>query len=396
MEELEERDLKAARNMVDFCMVKKGDNVLLLKDHITHPVIERAVEIAAEEKGGHVTILEVRHAPPIWGSRGLAKQFAGAYKSLDTALKGTDVVIQLGVMRNTHKIDETRFNYGISYCMCDAKTLEIFRSDYFVFPYQLVSFIGEKFYNKMKGGKRRVHYTTPSGTDYTCITDVDRFGVSGGMSDLLCGKLRRPGDWSYFPSGNLGLCAIPDEPSNGVFVADYLPAHTCPGAMKDPFLRAVKEPTRFIIENNWVSKVEGGYADEIMELWDLTGDKYCRHDGGPMVGINPKSTPMSLESGDSRAWFQIIHSSPMMYHQHLGFKWGLGGGRVAAIVITPYCYCPTLKIDDMVLVKDGAFTEEIIDDELRREAAKYGDPDKVLRVVTGPYDEVFGWRYAKK
>ncbi len=42
------------------------------------------------------------------------------------------------------------------------------------------------------------------------------------------------------------------------------------------------------------------------------------------------------------------------------------------------------------------YAEEIIDDKLRREAAKYGDPDKVLRVMTAPYDEVFGWRYAKK
>ncbi len=395
MVELEERDLRAARNMVDFCMVKKGDNVLLIKDHVTHPVIERAVEIAVEEKGGHVTIIDVRHPSPIYGFGQRTKSLR-EYQSLHEAFKGADVCIQLGTGMFYAEVDEIRFNYGMTYCMCDAKTLEIFRSEYFMFPYRLVSFIGEKFYNKMKGGKRRVHMTSPSGTDYAFITDVDRFGVSGGMSDLLCGKLRRPGDWSFFPSGNLGLCAPVGEPTHGVFVADFLPPFACPGAMRDPFLKAAKGPTRFIIKDHWVSNVEGAYADELLELWELTGDKYCRYDGGPMFGINPKSSPMSLESEDPRAWFQIIHSSPMMYHQHFGFKWGVGGGRLAAVTLTPYCYRPTLEIDGMVLIKDGEFTEEIIDDELRREAAKYGDPNKVLRVVTAPYDEVFGWRYAKK
>ncbi len=395
MEELEERDLRAARNVADFCMVGQGDNVLILKDHNTHPVVERAVEIAVEERGGHVTIFEVRHPQPTYGFRHRTV-FPKEYRSLHEAYKGADVAIQLGTGLFYAGLDEIRFTYGLTYCLCDAKSLEIFRSEYFLFPYQLVARIGEKFYNKLKGGKRRVHLTSLSGTDYSCFTDVDRFGVSGGMSHPLCAKLRCPGDWSFFPSGNLGLCEIPDEPSNGVFVADFLPAFTCPGAMKDSFLRAAKEPTRIIIKDHWVSNIEGAYADEILELWELTGDKYVRYDGGPMLGLNPKACPMSLESQDQRVWYQIIHSSPMMYHQHIGVKWGLSGGRSSAFTFTPYCYRPTLEIDGMVLIKDGELTEEIIDDELRREAAKYGDPDKMLRIVTAPYDEVFNFRYGKK
>ncbi len=278
MVELEERDLRAARNMIDFCDVRPGDNVLVLKDHVTHHIVERATEIAAEEKGGHVTILEARHPAVTYGF-GQGK-LPREYQPMHEALKGADVVIQLGIGIRMAGIDEILANYGITYCMCDGKTLEIFRSDYFLFPYQLTSFIGEKFYNKMKGGKRQIHMTAPSGTDYTGVTDVDRFGVSGGMSDLLCGKLRRPGDWSFFPSGNLGLCVVPDEPTNGVFVADMLPPFACPSAMRDPLLKAAKEVTRFIIKDHWVAdgplipgNPVGGTATAIEDgaLWRYTG-----------------------------------------------------------------------------------------------------------------------------
>lgn len=397
-EEISALDMVSARNLVGFCGVRSGDNVLLLQSETTHPIIAKAVELAIHELGGNVNYLNCPKAPRIHGIL-MFSELPHYFDMLSKAYYGADIVIQIGIFGGgafMGEEEQARMEHGMSYCMADVHSLEMFRSDYFTFPYELTALIGEKTFQRVMRG-RTFHVTAPSGTDYHCAIKANKYGVSGAQSAWINRKLRRPGDWSMFPSGTFGTYCDDDAPAEGIFVADYQPPlFCCEAADKDPFMKRYQKPTKYTIEERWITKVEGAFADELIELWETKGDKYSRRDAGPMWGINPKAEPIGLGELDPMASYFPFHSSPMMYHQHIACGWVMGAGWGSSVMGTPYCYKPTITIDGEPIIQDGQLTEVIIDDQVRETAERYGDPDDVLRPVREPYEDMFGWRYESK
>ncbi len=397
-EEITQKDMQGAKNLIDFCDLQKGDNVLVMVGEETHPIVTKATELAIAEKGATTILMEVKEGPRVYGIFGKARP----YEPVSEAYRAADVVIKIGTVAGglfVGDVWEARLNYGVSYVMSDAFSLETLRSEFFRFPVSLVALIGEKqlqcFFERERGGFSKVHITSVGGTDYTCYTSVSKYGVLGGACTVKRAKLRRPGQWGFFPGATFAVFPAEDCPKkgSGVFIGDYIPAWTCPGAERNHLMKGM-DPLRFTIEDDWVTEVKGGLSDEIVQMIDTKGDKVSRYSGGPMWGTHPKAKGMGVSPIE---WYHAFHVSPLLVHLHMGL-YGMGGRRgqwLSKFVTLPFAYKPTITINDDPIIVDGVPTELIIDKEVREEAAKYGNPDEILRFQSEAYEDVFSFRYGK-
>jgi hypothetical protein len=236
------------------------------------------------------------------------------------------------------------------------------------YPDELLELIALKTWQKYVYGKT-IHVTDPMGTDLTFSldnTNRERFKETRGMATYGKRSLERPIAHEVHPDTEPYLTANPD--ARGVMVtqqAGYIPT------------------IRLFVEGGQVVRVEGGGAagENIKSALErFRNIQFPGYYPGPGIGwmeeialgTNPKvgpAGPIRRRSGMLHMAFgtdrynRVSDDVPSLPSNHRDMN---------------FFYHVTFEVDGEKLVDRGRLT--VLDDpEVRRVAAKYGDPDELLR-----------------
>ncbi len=249
------------------------------------------------------------------------------------------------------------------------------------FPVEIIDAVEAKtwdmIWNKGPGGKVRL--TDPEGTDLTYTLWEDYF----------------TGTWRQFTSkpytghlmGHPTLPLIEKEDACGV-IAGTTNHASCPF----PHIKVH-------LENTKIARIEGGgkYGDGWRDLMNETKRlKYPDFPGEGLfwlwevaIGTNPKyirpKNAFTLAVGGTmieRRRSGVIHCGLGTGHQSAGQDWagkqGLPYGHLHVHLLFPTYEITTKTGEKFTVIKDGRITA-LDDPEVRKIAAKYGDPDVLLK-----------------
>ncbi len=241
------------------------------------------------------------------------------------------------------------------------------------YPNELVSALIRKGYKTMRKGKR-FHLTDPNGTDLSWTLDEAAWQ---GYQDLW-------GDIVTNHSARLHMCESPDM--HGVFISDHLPAGRIPRIEMQ-------------IDKGRVIEVKGGgkMGEWMREYYDKY--QHVQYPYFPGPGVDwveyavwgfypvPDFTPLP-ESADmawsGKMWANNIDLKAGIVHLAMGTAVSGFTAEFTKQNAYPFhhkdfvLFRPTLTVDGEVIIDAGHLTA-LDDPEIRAVAAKYGDPDKLLK-----------------
>jgi len=285
--------------------------------------------------------------------------------ALVAALKESDVILSVLELENTAIIDNYRFqeilNNGKMRCTSLlAVTAELLRSDWARFPAEIVSAIISKVIDQSKSGRdKSFRLTAPNGTDLQGVLDF-RWGFK---------KAQFPWKWHYFPGADM---AEHPRVAEGKLVFDHL----------EGFKGYLSTPIKMEIKNHVVSTVEGGFEARWLERMMkrfTNGNYFCEF----TIGAHPKA-PL-LRGLEERAVDTLLFRHSGSFHGAVG-RWGDepdSGAPFSEWHWDGGILNPTLSIGGVTLVKNGRLAA-LDDEEVRKAASKYGDPDVVLEEAYWP------------
>jgi len=347
---------EGARNCVlNYSGIKSGENVLVWIDRDAPPeagVVEAMIE-AAEEAGACVSLFEDRSPEFRLGER--------LSPMAEAAIQASHCVIQLLPLINIASIDNIHilrclFEYDVRITACMTVTRELLASEWARYPIEIARTIMRKSAGCVKDAE--FHLTEATGTDLRGRLKAWPGGKGfSGSGDL------RGGAWTFFPFGNVAM--YPEAPLDGRIVFE-----TWEGTAG-----ILKEPVELIIKDQRVVECSGGeearWFNDMMKRYP-NADFCCEITWGicPVVSIR--------EGLKQRACDSLLYRHAGIYHIGFGmwpcegiwsdFHWDGGGLK------------PTLVHAGETIIDEGRLL--ILDDpEIRKVAAKYGDPDRVLAEV---------------
>ncbi|MFB3141643.1 MAG: hypothetical protein ACE1Z2_02420 [Acidobacteriota bacterium] len=373
--------------------LKEGEKLLIVASRI-EPLVAQAIAVAAQEMGVTTDVvardvasllnrmgrneLDYEHFDPTnyLGLRGLISRVVPSW--LATMIEDYDVVLGFQA-RGTHYGKVGR-NLNIRSSSIDWSRAEVLASAAVSYPDELLELIAVKTWQKYIYGKT-IHVTDPLGTDFTFSldnTNRERFKETRGMATYGELSLDRPIAHEVHPDTEPYLTAKPD--ARGIMVTR----------------QAGLIPTiRLYVEGGQVVRVEGGGAAGENIKTALERFKNIQFPGyypGPGIGwmeeialgTNPKvgpAGPIRRRSGMLHMAFgtdrynRVSDDIPTLPSNHRDMN---------------FFYYPTFEVDGEKLVDRGHLT--VLDDpEVRRVAAKYGNPDELLREDWIPeFDEQSG------
>ena len=374
--------------------LKKGDDVLLVDQY--HPWIVEAIEREAAELGLNLSVVKVRMDRDAQGNRLWPKWFEDAFWSSDGIIATTGVRLSFPVLDQIDKWGGYNRVYSVM-----QTTLENFAYlPWTTFPKELDYAIQKGIYEfaNIEGGSREFHLTDPGGTDLYWTMEMDQTWVDEEFPTELYKwdyALRRRATYLH-AHGMFNPAGSKVADARGVVATAAL--HSGPIPLMKMYIGEGK-----------IGRIEGGGAAG--ENWRVTIDRYKNVDVGMphgvgigmwleevSIGTHPKQRPVLTCSPDYyqysdnvttsgpyrqyRHWTQGLRRSGVM---HLGFGkgWHPLADRQGEYQVRWHrdieIYFPTLTVDGKKLIDNGYLT--ILDDpEIRRIAAKYGDPDELLRV----------------
>jgi 2,5-dihydroxypyridine 5,6-dioxygenase len=336
--------LEATTNCVEnFCQVQRGENVLIIGEFDTDPYVVSAFASSARLAGGDVSIITTSpFSAGGWIRGGPSDIVVGAFER-------SDVVISCSYFEFAHN-EKTFFNkiFSGKYRVCSILTgaspgclISAGR-----FPLPLFSEIGRRAHDILQKTKK-IRITTSSGTDIL-FEDPTGIRYSGAI---------KAGSWDNFPP--MGINNYPSV-SNGVVIFDESTITGKPSS-----------PIKLTIENNFVTKIEGGSQAETNAIESFANGRYAvRH---LMIGLNPKARTVNAPQ------FERARAAGTA---HLGID-GTGSSGVLDRTKPGFSHfdmildTPTIWVDDRLFVENRRLL--ILEDkELQGIAEKYGDPRKVL------------------
>jgi 2,5-dihydroxypyridine 5,6-dioxygenase len=370
-----EQILAGARNcLLDCGGVKAGDQVLILSltGDNANPVDDDAVRALA------AVCQEVRARPQVLYATGMERGWWDhPSRIVMGAFTGADVVVNntQAIGRPLRVVRQAMFEQGVTMVRNMATTAEVLASDWARFPFQ----VSDAIYRRMGEWFERGHSwraVNDNGTD-----------ISGGFgppsrtqSGLSAYNIRRGGTRNRpFP---LGVCSpVTSLGANGIIVTD----RTIPvearrlGVPEFGF----SEPVRITVEDNRMTHLDGGPEAPRLRLFFEEMERRIGEDAWNLsswhAGFHPKArVPETKETGEllvHRAW----HNHPRTFHFHLG------GSKLKADFDYPYMWHISVEMDDTTVFVDGEKLYDcgrptIYDDpEVRELAARFGDPDELLR-----------------
>ncbi|MCZ6484755.1 MAG: hypothetical protein O6826_03565 [Acidobacteria bacterium] len=359
----------------------EGEKLLIVAGRMD-PLVVQALAIAAQEMGVTTDViarnLGATLTRPIreninyedfdptnyMAVRGLISRVVPSW--LASMIEDYDMVLGFQA-RGTH-YGQVGKNLNIRSSSIDWSRAEQLASAAVSYPDELLEMIAVKTWQRYIYGKT-IHFTDPLGTDLTFTlddTNRERFKETRGMSTYGEHALDRPIAHEVHPDTEPYLSATPD--ANGVMVTQQV---------------GLIPTIRLYVENGAVNRVEGGgVAGENIKtaLERFKNIQFPGYYPGPGIGwmeeialgTNPKvgpAGPIRRRSGMLHMAFgtdrfnRVSDEVPTLPSNHRDMN---------------FFYYPTFEVDGVPLVDRGHLT--VLDDpEVRRAAAKYGDPDELLR-----------------
>ncbi|MCS6805203.1 MAG: hypothetical protein RMM98_01775 [Acidobacteriota bacterium] len=377
--------------------LKQGEQVLILDDsRVGDPLITEAWAKAARERGAIVDVVTLdltpHREPPEVGPMGSEPTswwptwLEHAIMKADVTLVLTPININHGIRRQTVETKWNRGRIGLPGNIYTREQLAF--TKWTTFPAELDVALQRKLYDQtdVDDGPKVIRITDPLGTDLTFTQDVDREWVRKSFAyDLNRIEISLTRRVEYMFHHNKiapGLSRKPD--GRGLIVTTSLPSGPI-------------SPMKLHIEGGQIVKVEGN--DPIAEEWRRGLGAYKDVDygfphgrgvawlEGVYIGTCPKVirpdyfTPTYfVEQGSYNYWWCEIKRSGFI---HIGFGKGWSGldGVKEGLptwhhdVFLPF---PTVTVNGQKIVDNGHLMA-LDDAEIRRIAAKYGNPDELLR-----------------
>ena len=345
--------MEGARNCVQgYTCVSRGEKVILWTDRSAEidPRVIDAFGVAVEEVGAEAFHLSSRSV--------IHRLKQPLQEPVLAAMNKADVLLSFHRLENAatiHNDDLSAllFSSPLRNTAILSLTSELLASDWARFPADLLFTI----YQKVR------QQALSSGTDVFRLTDPHGSDLTGRIPYVYGFKcVEPPKKWQFFPGGE--MAELPAGPVNGQLVFEQL----------EGYEGFVKEPIRLTIEDQWVTKVEGGeearWFKEQMDRYE-NGNYFCE----VAIGINPKA-PISVGL-KTKAMDTIAHRHSGTFHCAVG-KWGAPGVEVSSRWHWDGGGLhPTFTMGDTVLVQRGRLVA-LDDPEVREFASRYGHPDDVL------------------
>lgn len=371
--------------------VKPGEKILILADSSWDPLVVEALCIAIKEVGAEVNVISQGGFPtgesPHWEKdpaelmrRGFSRQSVAGWVA--QAVRDSDAVIGLfargATVGRIGKTRTIRWEYPTARQLAGADI---------GYPEELLKAISYKVWEQLKGAKK-IRITDVLGTDITFTLDdkywewmAQEWGKSWWGETDLENPLPHELHLTVIPSA----ATKPD--ARGVIVTRALHSGPIP-------------EMKIYFENGQVTKIEGGgKAGEYMrEALEKFKDTLYPDYPGPGVGwleevslgTHPKAAqPYSYEEYEKMqrypGWSSGRRRSGVI---HMAFGTNMHGGHTrddyykkAELPVNHRdieLYFPTYYVDGRVIVEKGHLLA-LDDPEIRRIAAKYGNPDELLR-----------------
>jgi hypothetical protein len=377
--------------------LKSGEQVLILDDsRVGDPLITEAWAKAARERGAIVDIVTLdltsHREPPEAGPMGSEATswwptwLEHAIMEADVTLVITPININHGIRRQTVEAKWNRGRIGLPGNIYTREQLAF--TKWTTFPAELDVALQRKLYEQthVDGGPKVIRITDPLGTDVTFTQDVDREWVRKNFAyDLNRIEVSLTHRTEYMFHHNKISPSLSRKPDGrGVIVATSLPSGPIP-------------PMKLHIDGGRIVKVEGDgpSAQEWRRGLEAHGDvDYGFPHGrgvawleGVYIGTCPKvirpdyfNPKFFIEQGSYNYWWCEIKRSGFM---HIGFGKGWSGldGLTQDLpawhndVFLPF---PTVTVNGKKIVENGHLM--LLDDpEVRRIAARYGNPNELLQ-----------------
>lgn len=317
-----------AKKVIEACMgVKPGENVLIIADTKKESIGLALFKAAIDVKSEAMYILmqpRSRHGeePPA----GIAE-----------LMKHVDVVVAPTSCSLTHtQARREASKLGVRIATMPDISEEMFASGGMTADFQEVFSRIEKAFEKIKTAAT-AHITTALGTDLTMKVSGERWVKDTGV-------LQTKGEYGNLPAGELFLA--PEEGSaNGVLVVD--------GAMAG--VSNLDQPIKITIENGFAEKIEGGAgADRLREVLTKASEKLKADGSNPKfafniaelgIGMNDKAKVIGSPLEDEKVLGTV--------HVAVGDNSTFGGTVKAGVHLDGIIMKPTLKLGEVVLIKDG-------------------------------------------
>lgn len=346
--------LQSALNIMKTADVRPGNNVILLGDTYSDPVIIEALQNAAFSFDCEVSVVSGTEFPHYGDAFGKSFMNSPPRPILD-ALRSADLIVELHpVMSVTWRpffraIGEAKGRATKTVLQFGDR--ELMSSELCTYPIELIYTIVRKVREFLRGGGT-VRVTTPAGTDLTANYEDKMLGGMMSNGDPTPGPLL-PGQTVSFPHG---VCGFVNSPVSGKAVCERFRG----------FAGDLKEPIVLTYDKGIVLNIDGGDEAKFLREKLGLGKARCGHF---LFGINPKA---SLARDRDEPSHREAERSPACIDIHAD---GEGVDRSPG-----YLLFPTVTVNGKTLIDHGRL--KVLDDsEIKSVAGKYGDPNRLLEPV---------------
>ncbi len=346
----------------EYVRAKKGEDILITADEKTNKMVLEVVTELVSQRGARVTVCMVPPPPLAEGAEEgshIGEKFIEMAPSLYEARKVADKLIDLGGIPD-HNPYVTSLDYDYKarryHLQHGNKRAEYLLTEFARFPRAIMVETARKVFEKVRAARtfRLVH---PWGTDLTFEAIPGNWGPPNGSMPAS--------GWGKYRLGRAVIGCNAPETCNGVVVSRY---------SKD-LGGDLKQAIKVKFADGWAEEVEGG--EEAAKVRSLIGDdRNNRRIQEIMMGLNPKASAYK----DAEKKKLTYDGTAGAGNIHIAI--GREVGRFASSQHITVAFLPkvTLYADKEYLIKEGRLT--VLDDpEVRKVAAKYGDPDKLLKQV---------------
>jgi len=385
------------REIVEGAQVRAGDRVLLLWETAGADGIDEIVGAAGEivrGLGAKSVVMQLDEhiplrrgtAPGAWSD---VEKFQPA-PSVVNAIRGADVVLDYtrnsrGAQKYNQVFYTLSMYYGKRICahraveapevLSDDPEAPLASPEALGYPSELLRAIGRRVNEMLIAAAEArdvFRLTNPWGTDL-------RFTALPGDVSQPFGGIRR------YPAANAFDFAGDDNNRIWNALAGFAMTQTCDGvwvAKHSTLLGGVlSRPVAVMIKDGLVAGAEGGAeATQLLDI--IAGEPSGVH--AILMGLNPKASPfrngeyMLDNNGAGVGACHIALGGPGLFYRHGG--WGAVGNKHFQLGNIPKI---SLWAGSRCVVEDGRLVA-LADPVIKKEAARFGDPEKLLRQFDWP------------